>query len=152
MFGPGFSSDDSGDGPGLTSESVASGTFAAYKDATDAFRDWRKKNRFSFPVIDHDLDRMLVQYFDDMYDASRGRHRQLAVNTVAALKFASPRLVPHLKLAERALKGWERRKPSKSHPPLTWDLTTVLALCCGLKKVVYGYWFAIIVRVLPSSR
>jgi integrase len=127
-FGPEYSSDDEGDGPGLVADSVCTGTFAAYKEAITIFQDWLIENKLSFPSDDLLLDRMLVKYFDEMYVTSKGKHRQIAVNTVAALKFASPRLKAHLQLAERALKGWERRKPSKPHPPFTWDLTTVLAL------------------------
>lgn len=46
-----------------------------------------------------------------------------------------PHLKPHLHLASKCLVGWSRLRPSESRPPLTWELTCLIAF----RLAVDGY-------------
>ena len=54
---------------------------------------------------------------------------------MAAIQFSCPWLKGHLGLSYRTLAGWKRLHPSKPHPPLSWELATVIALSfCSQKR------------------
>ena len=71
------------------------------------------------------LDWQLAVYLQHMYDASRpfdsaGKALHAAVFFRQDLKLRLPQ-------ARQCLKGWDRNRPKASHPPLTWELTVVIA-------------------------
>lgn len=71
------------------------------------------------------IDQRLSEYIDDLF-ARKGSY-DYACQSLFGLIYRCPRL--RLKLGESRLRlrGWKRLKKSKSHPPITWELTVVFA-------------------------
>lgn len=73
------------------------------------------------------IDRLLTDYLHHL-------HREhsphcYAVHAVYGLIYHAPELKERLLLSRRSLRGWDRTRGHRSHPPLTWELTVMLALC-----------------------
>jgi integrase len=71
------------------------------------------------------LDRRLAQFIQHLYDA--GRPFVYASHALHAAVFHRPALRACLHVSRQCPRGWERVKRSRSHPPLTWELTVLLA-------------------------
>ena len=71
------------------------------------------------------LDRALALYIQHCYDSSIPF--QYDAHALHAVIFHRLDLKPKLHQARACLKGWERVKKAQSHPPLTWELTCVIA-------------------------
>ena len=71
------------------------------------------------------LDRALALYIQHCYDSSTPF--QYAAHALHAVVFHRLDLKQKLHQARSCLKGWERVKKVQSHPPLTWELTCVIA-------------------------
>lgn len=72
------------------------------------------------------IDRLLTDYLHYLH-RSRSPHCY-AVHAVYGLIYHAPELKERLLLSRRSLRGWERTRVHRSHPPLTWELTVVIAL------------------------
>jgi integrase len=72
------------------------------------------------------VDRLVVEFLNHQFQRD-GSYAQCA-HAVFALVAAEPRLQYKLPRSRRALKGWDRARAKRSHPPLTWELTVVLAV------------------------
>lgn len=72
------------------------------------------------------VDAMMVQYMNRRFSTG-GSFAQCA-HTLFGLVYAQPRLQSKLPRSRRALKGWDRHRPKRSYPPLTWELCVVIAL------------------------
>lgn len=80
------------------------------------------------------LDRALAEFIQHSYDSSLPF--TYASHALHAVVFHRPELKHHgLFVSRSCLKGWERVKRSQSHPPLTWELTAVIA--CTMAR--WGY-------------
>ncbi len=73
-----------------------------------------------------DLDDLLVAYFHHLHDLGGGP--SAASMTLNGLVCPMPRSKDHLHTARRALKGWQKRTPSRSYPPMTWELAALMAV------------------------
>lgn len=78
-----------------------------------------------------DVDRHLALYIQHLFDAGRPFH--LAACAVFGLQHHAPWMAQHLSSAKLALKGWHRLRPAESHPPLTWELTCLLAVWMAMR-------------------
>ena len=79
------------------------------------------------------LDRLLAVYIQHSYDSASPF--TYAAHALHAVVFHRPDVKAHMFVSRQCLKGWERVKKSVSHPPLTWELTVVIA--CTLARSGY---------------
>jgi len=80
---------------------------------------------------DRDVDRHLVHFIQHLYDT--GKPQDLAKNAVYGVQHHCPWLAHQLGASKLALRGWKRLKPSVSHPPLTWEITCLLATWMAMR-------------------
>jgi integrase len=76
------------------------------------------------------LDRLLAVYIQHSYDTASPF--TYAAHALHAVIYHRPDLKARLFISRQCLTGWERVKKSVSHPPLTWELTVVIA--CTLAR------------------
>lgn len=115
----------------LVDATMAPSTQQRYKEAVRQFLDWCADNDYDATTPD-DLDDLLTEYFHDMYEQNDGVGKGLAANTYYGLVKYMPRLTDKLPTALLSIKGWLRLRPAVSYPPLTWDLTVLIA--CHMAK------------------
>jgi Phage integrase family len=72
------------------------------------------------------IDQLVADYLNHLF-CSGGSFTQ-AAHALFGLVHEAPRLRLKLHLARRSLKGWDRHRAHRSHPPLTWELTVAIAL------------------------
>jgi integrase len=111
-------------------QALAPGTLFKYSQALNLFLAFCSDHglRASGP---RDVDRHLAFYIQQLYDAGRPFH--LASCAVFGLQHYAPWMARDLASAKLALKGWLRLHPSKSHSPLTWELTCLLSVWMALR-------------------
>ena len=107
------------------SEAITLGTRRKYLGAIKGFLDWaadlgEEPNNFT------ELDELGCDYIHHLYDTDRGRSTAAAL--LFGLKFYLPGAKRRLHQMTLALRGWERRHPSVSFPPLTWELCCAMAV------------------------
>jgi integrase len=111
----------------LQRASVKTKTLRVYADAMKDFTAWARQQGLE-PRSDFEVDDALDQYIHFLFIDGGGAGRQRAANTVAAVPFFLPRTRRRLHASQRALKGWARLVPSRSHPPMPWSTAVVLAI------------------------
>jgi integrase len=72
-----------------------------------------------------DVDRHLARFVQHLFDTAQPFG--VASCAVYGLQHYAPWAGKGLEAAKMALAGWKRLRPSVSHPPLTWELTCLLA-------------------------
>ena len=72
-----------------------------------------------------DIDKHLMHYVQHLYDSQLSF--DMASCAIYGVQHFHPWLADKLRRSKLALKGWKRAHPSESHPPLTWELTCLLA-------------------------
>lgn len=90
------------------------------------------------PMSVRRTDRLLCHYVHKLY-VQGGRSKSLrakATQAVYGVVMDRPRLRGKLVESERALVGWARRHPSESQPPMSWNMTCLLAT----KLFGQGHW------------
>ena len=108
----------------LIDASYAPSTLRKYHDAVSSFLSWASD--FSEDPDDpDDFDDLLCEYFHFLYDSDLGKGKAHA--TLYGILMLLPRLEGHLRLATRCLRGWAKLQPAKAYPPLTWELTCLIA-------------------------
>lgn len=73
-----------------------------------------------------DFDDLLNDYIHHLYMSESGKSK--AHDTVYGVLMLSPELKGHLPVSMLALRGWNKIHPVLSYPPLTWELTVLIAL------------------------
>jgi integrase len=85
-------------------------------------------------MFDNDEDAADVEGFDDLlldfvhhlYESGRGK---MAANmTLAGLRLFMPQLEHRLPRSTQAIRGWNKRCPGRSYPPLTWHLAVAVGV------------------------
>ena len=109
----------------LAESAFAPATVDAYKRAASEFLEWGRGHGFSPESFD-ELDDLLVDYFHELYSSGEGV--QKGVNTYYGITMCLPRAKGKMNAALLSLRGWRRIQPSTPRPPLTWNLTTVMAI------------------------
>lgn len=110
----------------LIQSSVSSGTVHKYTRAVRAFISWCDENSYDINS-DEEMDELLTLYFHDMYQNNNGGGRSLADDTFWGILKFRPRYHDKLHCAYASLRGWARLQPGTSYPPLTWELTVMIA-------------------------
>lgn len=109
----------------LVDASIKQDTAKKYKDALLLFIGWCETNNYD-TTSDEEMDELLTDYLHDLYENGVGRH--VGTNTFFGLLKYQPRYTNKLHSAYASLQGWAKLRPSESYPPLTWDLTVLIAV------------------------
>ena len=111
----------------LQDMALAPSTTKAYTKQLNNFLRYSRisiQRIYSLPA--HKLDHALALFIQHSYDSNLPY--TYASHALHALVFYRPELKHGgLHQARACLKGWERVKKSLSHPPLTWELTVLIA-------------------------
>jgi len=103
-------------------------TMKRYADGVRSFTAWcreRSHRLTSSPAV---IDRTLAAYINDRFVASDGAiGKARARNAYYGVIALMPSLRGRLPLSYRFVLSWHRLRPAHQHPPLTWDLTVLLA-------------------------
>lgn len=110
----------------LLEATCAPSTIVKYKQAVSKFVSWCSENRLKAKTLIQ-LDELVTDYFHDYYERNDGKGKGLASATLYGIEKFIPRSKDKLLTAELALRGWNRKHPAVSYPPLTWDLAVVIA-------------------------
>jgi integrase len=100
---------------------------------------WLSRNNIR-PSSAREVDYAFEGFLHSFFAARDGRGLALARNALFGLFLYYPHLQSLMPLARKAIKGWEKLCPSTSHPPLSWELTVLLAvhLIVSSSNVVVG--------------
>lgn len=79
-----------------------------------------------FTLTPSRVDRLLSAFFDHSYDT--GGSYDYASQTLFGLIYRRPTLRSLLGESRLRLRGWGQLKVSRSHPPITWELTVLFAV------------------------
>ena len=109
----------------LVRGAYARNTLRKYDAAVSAFLHWVKLNAVVIPSLG-ELDEYLCDYF--MYLFEEGEGRAKALDTMYGIVALFPAWRRAFPTASQSLKGWLRMDPVVSRPPLTWELTLVIAV------------------------
>lgn len=111
----------------LQDMALAPSTVKAYSKQLNNFLTYSRLSlKHIYRLEPHQLDRSLALFIQHSYD--HNLPFTYASHALHALVFYRPELKHGgLHQARACLKGWERIKKSHSHPPLTWELTVVIA-------------------------
>eukprot|EP00808_Paulinella_micropora_P018590 g38759.t1 len=74
------------------------------------------------------IDEAFSDWIYDLYISCSGRRRQTVINAKCALISLLPHLRGKLHMSSAAITGWARLRPPVKRPPITWELTCLLAL------------------------
>jgi len=112
--------------PPLRKSSVASSTFKNYMNQLSYFLAWLSANNLK-PSSPREIDHAFESFLQSFFSARDGRGLALARNAMFGLCLVFPHLRQCLHDSRRSIKGWEKLCPSSSHPPLSWNLASLLA-------------------------
>ena len=112
----------------LLEAGYAPATVEKYKRAVHRFLEWCTDNQLNAQTTD-ELDELLADYFQELYDENDGGGKSIAVCTLQGIRMYMPRVKREdsLPYAATMCTRWLKDQPSVSYPPLTWDLTVVIA-------------------------
>ena len=108
----------------LIEASLAPATLHKYHSAVSDFLSWASAQGDD-PSDPDDFDDLLCDYFHYLWDNDLGKTK--AHSTLYGILMLQPRLSGRLLLSARALRGWKKLAESRSYPPLTWELTCLIA-------------------------
>lgn len=109
----------------LVEASLSARTVDRYRKAVLQFLDWCDSYNLdpSSPLL---LDDAITNFIHFLYESGRGK--ALAQSVLYGIHFYIPQWKQLLPLAAKAITGWDKRSPSQSYPPLTWDLAVLIAV------------------------
>ena len=110
----------------LTNAAQADKTREKYADAVLMFVDWMDATGEAPDTVE-ELDEVLTEWFHDLFITRGGACRSYAESALNGVHRILPSVKGQLHYARLALKGWRRKVPSIPYPPLTWDVTVVVA-------------------------
>ena len=109
--------------------SVSVPTKERYRKALREFRDWIVTSNHIFDPNDpRSMDSALTEFAHQLYlsKPSRG-NRQTVINARCALNIVHPNTAHQLPSTDRALRGWNRLRPSTAKAPVSYGFTLLLA-------------------------
>lgn len=111
----------------LRENALAPATIRAYKQQVQRFLSFLDGSPWELRSKSAEwVDLRLAEYIQHLY--SNGYSFTHASHAVFGLVFQYPRLKSQLGESRLCLKGWERLRVKNSHPPITWELTVLLAV------------------------
>ena len=118
----------------LRGMSLAPATQTAYSKQLGSFLSHAHLDTRSFLVARaSEVDRALAVYMQACYDAQSSF--TYVSQALSGAVHQRPDLRHRLPISRQCLRGWEKTRESASHPPLTWELTVVMA--CTLARSGY---------------
>lgn len=118
----------------LRGMSLAPATQMAYSKQLGSFLSHARLGTRSFLVARaSEVDRALAVYIQACYDA-RSSFTYVS-QALSGAVHQRPDLRHRLPISRQCLRGWEKTRESASYPPLTWELTVVMA--CTLARSGY---------------
>lgn len=111
----------------LLDAGLAPATQRKYSIAVELFVNWCDENHLQPQSFDH-LDELLTDYLHELYITYDGSMKSLASETLYGILTKIPRARGNLQTAQQCVKNWHKLHPSQSYPPLTWDLTVLIAV------------------------
>lgn len=106
---------------------VAPATTASYTRAYDRFKHYTTHTAPHSIETPSDMDKALKHYIVYLYERSVTKSRSEAEKTFCAVLHYRPDVRSSLHYSSAMIKGWKKRHPSKSKPPLTWTVVVLLA-------------------------
>lgn len=118
----------------LRGMSLAPATSKAYSKQLGSFLSHARLDARSFMLVPaSEIDRALAVYIQDCYDArSSFTYVSLALSGAVHRR---PDLRHQLPISRQCLRGWDKSRDAVSYPPLTWELTVVMA--CTMARSGY---------------
>ena len=111
----------------LTMAAFAPATRVKYLRAVKDFEAWmRENNEVAFSL--RELDLVLTDYFQFIFDDREGRGRSVAEATLSGINAFLRPPPGSFTFAPLALRGWRRLVPSTPYPPITRDLCVLVAV------------------------
>ena len=107
----------------LAEASVAPSTAKRYRRCLNAFLEWAAANG-KRAVSATDADAHLSAFSLHLFRS--GGSRSTAEGALYGLQWALPSLHGCFPRAAQCLRGWTRLATSQSHPPITWELATLI--------------------------
>lgn len=109
----------------LAESNYTAATQRRYKAAVQRFVAWCES--FGEEASSYaELDDLLFDYFHYLFSIGAGKTD--ATTTLNGVVMYLPRARDRLLASRQALRGWLKRCPPNSYPPLTWELTVLLAV------------------------
>jgi integrase len=106
---------------------LAPASFKAYQRQLIIFlRSARLSLQLLHTLPSREIDHLLAVYIQHCYDTASSFTN--AAHAVHAVIYNRPSLKAKLHVACQCLRAWERNRQSTSHPPLTWELTVLIAV------------------------
>lgn len=108
-------------------------TMTAYRRGYELYRAFcstcppHSHHRYTHPHAVSELDVCMETYIGWLFATYQGRGRHNAVNAVYGLYTMFPQYQRQLRRSEQLLLAWSHATPPRSHPPLTWPLTVLMA-------------------------
>ena len=111
----------------LRDSALAPRTLHIYNTNLQSFLSFTRRTlqQLLDPMHPNQIDTRLSVYLQHLHDC--GRPFQSAAQTIGGLVHHCPRLRLLLVESRLRLRGWARLRTSTSHPPLTWELTVIIA-------------------------
>jgi integrase len=119
----------------LVEAALAPSTRSKYRKSVNLFVQWCMDLGEQFDSAE-ELDQVLLDYFHSLYLEREGKGLCLATSTMYGLIMFMPVARGKLVASAVALRGWRRLQPSIRYPPLTWQLSVVIAV----QLVRHGRW------------
>ena len=126
----------------LIEAAFAKATVVKYQEAVDEFMVWCDKEGDD-PVKIKKFDELLSYYFHELHDSGASKGKAHA--TFYGVLMYLPDLKQRLPLSVLTLRGWNKLHPAKSYPPLSWELTVLIAI-----QMARGGWFQEAIGTLLS--
>jgi len=132
-----------GEGPpvfSLLDAAIGKGSAARYRAGCKRFLGYLDEERLSDHAFSSasNLDEAFVEFFNHIYLSHGGTHRSWGSNALYGTIHASPDLKGCLPKACRALKAWSRLHPPQPRPPLTWEMSVVIAFKISMANWTMG--------------
>lgn len=115
----------------LQQAAYAAATRKKYLTAVNAFLSFAQ-DLGEDPPDPAGLDELLNDYIHHLYMCEAGKSR--AHDTVYGVLMLRPELKGHLPVSMLALRGWNKLHPVLSYPPLTWELTVIIAIKMAVRS------------------
>jgi len=114
----------------LFEANYADSTLKKYRASVARFMSWVDDNKVPYSELDTaaGVDDLACRYISWLFAQSDGDSgKSVASTLLSALVAASPHLEGKLVLAAKMSRGWLRLQPAVAYPPLSWELTLVIA-------------------------
>jgi len=109
----------------LLSATVTNKTNKRYTAAVSEFANWVIENEDDAEDME-EFDDLVCDYIHELHRGSFGFSK--ASTLISALINKVPEFKHQLPRSKQALRGWTKQSPGGSYPPLTWELTVVIAM------------------------